>query len=44
MGMQRNTIMVIDEIWSLNQDKENINAYYLSQLKSAYQAKYIRIN
>ena len=44
MGMQCNTITVIDEIWSLNQDKEDINVYYLSQLESAYQAKYIRIN
>ena len=43
-GMQRNAIMVIDEIWSLTQDKEDINVYYLSQLESAHQAKYIRIN
>jgi len=42
--MQRNTITVIDEIWSLNQDKEDTNVYYLLQLESAYQAKYIRIN
>lgn len=44
MGMQRNTITVTDEMWSLNQDKEDINVYYLSQLESSYQAKYIRIN
>lgn len=44
MGMQCNTITVIDEIWSLNQDKEDINVSYLSQLESAHQAKYIRIN
>lgn len=36
--------MVIDEIWSLNQDKEDMNVYYLPQLESAYQAKYIGIN